>query len=57
MLTLRRYGVHPVTGRYLSSDDLDAFAWAATAWLVPMLSVRLLLPDGFWRIPLSVSFI
>lgn len=55
MLILRRFGVHRVVGRYVSFDDIGAFAQSAVVWLVPMLSVRLFLPDGLWRIPLAVS--
>ncbi|MDJ0924669.1 MAG: nucleoside-diphosphate sugar epimerase/dehydratase [Acidimicrobiia bacterium] len=57
ILALRRYGVHRIVGRYVSFDDLGVFAWSAVAWLVPMLAARLLLPDGVWRIPVSVSLI
>jgi FlaA1/EpsC-like NDP-sugar epimerase len=53
---LRHFGVHKVVGRYLSYDDLGAFARAANMWLVPMLAVRVFLPDGPWRIPVSITF-
>lgn len=52
---LHHRGIHRVVGRYVSFDDLGDYAWAAVAWLVPMLGVRVLLPAGPWRIPLSVS--
>lgn len=57
VVALRRQGVHRVVGRYVSFDDLAAFVWSAVTWLVPMLGLRLLLPDGPWRIPISVSLL
>lgn len=57
VLALRRFGIHKVIGKYFSFDDLGAFGWAANMWLVPMLAVRLFLPDGPWRIPVSVTVV
>lgn len=54
-IVLRSFGVHRAVGRYVSLEDLDSFVWSALIWLVPMLGVRFLLPDGVWRVPASVS--
>jgi FlaA1/EpsC-like NDP-sugar epimerase len=55
VVVIRHYGIHRAVGKYLSFYDLGAFFWASITWLVPMLGVRALAPDGPWRIPISVS--
>ena len=50
-------GVYHRVGRYVSLVDIRSFGVAALLFAVPLLSVRLFLPVGWWTIPISVILV
>lgn len=55
-VALLAFGVYSFVWRYVGLTELTTFARAALAWTVPLLLLRVGLPDALkaWRIPLSV---
>ncbi|GAG29487.1 unnamed protein product, partial [marine sediment metagenome] len=53
------FGIHTFAWRYIGMADTTAFIKAAWWSFLPMILLRLLLPDELaaWRIPLSISFL
>lgn len=50
------FGVYSFVWRYVGLRELTTFARAALVWILPMLLLRIGLPDALkaWRVPLSV---
>lgn len=48
-------GIYRIVGRYIGLRDVTPFVVAAMAAATPLAFVRLALPNGAWRIPLSVT--
>lgn len=52
-------GVYSFVWKYIGLSEIKAFVWAAIASVIPLLIVRLWVPDRFgsWKVPLSVIFV
>jgi FlaA1/EpsC-like NDP-sugar epimerase len=52
-------GVYSFVWKYIGLSEIKAFVWAGIASTIPLVAVRLWVPDRFgsWKVPLSVIFV
>lgn len=52
-------GVYSFVWKYIGLSEIKAFVWAGLASAIPLIAVRLWIPDRFgsWKVPLSVIII